>query len=360
MELISYDFDPALSGAYAQFRKDLYAHDENWHRASRQDIEADFRLENAFYRDTGNRHRHFLLRSGHRVMGHVSVFFNQRLSVMSGERTGFIGQFEFVNDLSAAHETINTACRWLAENCSVRRIWGPVNFDIWHEYRLMTKGFERMAFAGEPYNSSYYPSLFEAAGFRPIKLWHSFDARIDKELRPVFNKAQSRRDSFLDRGFSFESFDASRASEQIPALHCLIMKALKGFLGYVPLSLEEFMETMGSRRSEFDPSLVIFARDAERRLAGFVIGHTDKTLECSGSESERRGICFLGGANPDLGHANLGIGTALFAELTERFQARGITSLVQAIVSEGNPTRGLFAAVGARPTREYALYHRAV
>lgn len=360
MELIGYDFDNGLSEAYARFRADLHARDENWRRAARKDISADFDPQHAFYRRDGNRHRHFLARVGDRVLGHVSAFFSERLSRQLGVRVGCIGQFEFVEDRAASREAIAAACSWLEEICNVRQIWGPMNFEIWHEYRFKTRGFENRTFAHEPYNPEYYPSHFAEAGFRPLQAWHSFEGRLDGDLRAAHAKAVRRRSDFAAKGMRFDGLDFARLPEELAALHQLIQSALKDFLGFVPLSLEEFLESMAARRGNFDPELVVLARDAESRIAGFAIGFVDVPGDFRQGAEAPRGVCYLGGANPEFGRDIAGIGTAIFGELSERFRARGITTLVQAIVAEGNKSRGLFGASSPAPVSEYVLFEKDV
>jgi hypothetical protein len=59
------------------------------------------------------------------------------------------------------------AIEWLREKHDLQRIWAPVNFDIWHGYRLMTRGFEEKTFYGEPYNKIYYPGFLAALALPP-------------------------------------------------------------------------------------------------------------------------------------------------------------------------------------------------
>lgn len=352
--MIGYHFDADLSGAYQRFRASAHAGDENWRRASREDISADFDPKHAFYRHGGNSHRHFLAHGGGKVLGHVSAFYSERFSRQLGFRVGCIGQFEFIKDQVAARKCIAGACRWLKETCGVRQVWGPMNFDIWHEYRLMTRGFENRAFAGEPYNPDYYPSLFAGAGFLPLKKWHSYGGCLDSDLCTAHAKGIRRRKKFNARGFRFDGLDMSRLSEELVLLHQLIQSTLRDFCGFVPLSLQEFLEIMAVKRGIFDPELVVFARNTESQIAGFVIGFEDGPDEYTVG-GNRRGICYLGGANAEFAQDITGIGTALFGELCDRFRARGITSLVQAIVAEGNKSRGIFGPSRASQVSEYVL-----
>jgi hypothetical protein len=38
---------------------------------------------------------------------------------------------------------LDAARDWLRDQHGLRRIWGPMNFDIWHSYRFMTRGFDQ-------------------------------------------------------------------------------------------------------------------------------------------------------------------------------------------------------------------------
>ena len=89
---------------------------------------------------------------------------------------------------------IGAATRWLRDRHAVRRILGPINFDVWHGYRFMTRGFAEQRFLGEPYNPPYYPELFERCGFVPRQRWNSYEAppaayaeyeQLAREKQPV-------------------------------------------------------------------------------------------------------------------------------------------------------------------------------
>ena len=54
-----------------------------------------------------------------------------------------------------------------------------LNRDIWHGYRLMTRGFDRPPFAGEPRNPATYPAIFEQAGFHVRRRWNTFELGRD-------------------------------------------------------------------------------------------------------------------------------------------------------------------------------------
>jgi hypothetical protein len=75
-----------------------------------------------------------------------------------GTAVGLIGFFECVEDPVVATVLLDAARDWLREEHGLQRIWGPMNFDIWHSYRFMTRGFDQVPFYGEPDNKACYPT----------------------------------------------------------------------------------------------------------------------------------------------------------------------------------------------------------
>src|SRR4029077_4517372 len=130
-----------------------------------------------------------------------------------------------------------SAVEWLRSEHGVQRIRGPLNFDIWHGYRFMTRGFERARFFGEPCNPPYYPDLFKRSGFAVCRRWSSFE--LPGSLPPSGLSSAgglSWRD-FVARGYRFEAFGHRPFAESVGLLHQVLLQSFSSFPGYTPIPL---------------------------------------------------------------------------------------------------------------------------
>jgi hypothetical protein len=208
MAIKSFTFDPELTHAFARFGYELYRDDPDWIPLQRDELHSQLAPEFPFYRKAGNSHRHFLATVGRRIVGRISAFVNSDLRDRDGTPAAAIGFFESVEDNAIARGLFDSAAGWLRAEHGIRRIWGPMNFDIWHGYRLMTRGFGQKSFYGEPYNKVYYPALFERYGFARRQYWHSVELTGQGPLEKMIAPGAARYDKLIEQGYRFERFNA--------------------------------------------------------------------------------------------------------------------------------------------------------
>ena len=130
MAITQYKFDLEKANSFLDFCCGLYRHDANWIPPLRNRALAQFSPDFPFYRQAGNDHQHFLATAAGMNVGHVSAMVNARLKDQDGEPVGLVGFFECVEELSVATELLGHASHWLRTQHGVRRIWGPMQFDI--------------------------------------------------------------------------------------------------------------------------------------------------------------------------------------------------------------------------------------
>jgi len=113
--------------------------------------------------------RMFLCEDRDRLVGRVAALVDDRVPGV-----GQLGYFESIDDDRVAGSLFRTAGAWLREQ-GAPQMMGPINGGMHRAHRLMTHGFEAEAFLNEPRNPDYYPRLFEAHGFVPVRHWHGYD-----------------------------------------------------------------------------------------------------------------------------------------------------------------------------------------
>jgi hypothetical protein len=110
----------------------------------------------------------FLARRGGRVVGRVAAIHDRLHDETHGDRVGFFGFFESVDDPEVAGTLFGAAAEWLrARQRDALR--GPLSPSINDEAGLLVDGFETPSVLMMPHNPRYYPALVEGAGFRKAK-----------------------------------------------------------------------------------------------------------------------------------------------------------------------------------------------
>jgi ribosomal protein S18 acetylase RimI-like enzyme len=371
MTIAKYRFDLQKANAYLDFCNELYRNDATWIAPLRQRALAQFSPDFAFYRHPGNAHQHFLATAAGATVGHASAMVNARLKDQDGAAVGIVGFFECVDDAAVARELLGHACDWLRMQHGARRIWGPMQFDVWHGYRLMTRGFETDTFFGEPYNKPYYPALFESSGFAVRKIWYSVAISGRKALSGLLEPWREDHARVLREGYRFAPIDLQDASA-VAVLQSAIEGSYRNFLGLTQLGLEEFSEVFAAYARALDPRFAIGAWDAGENLAGFAIAYPDyaralramrgrETLLAKvgfylRSRAVKRAVFFMIGITPKEAARRRGLGRALYFHCLNALLDAGIESVVFALLADDSPAWFLLGGRKNQPEKQYSLY----
>jgi len=370
--LLSFTFDPEPTEAFLRLGYDAYAGDPGFVPPLRAEVRAQLEPGFPFYRRPGNDHRRFLVLANGRPVARALASVNRDLRDRDGSRVGAVGFFEAL-DHDAGADVLEASCTWLREEHGLGRVLGPLNFDVWHGYRLMTSGFGRSRFFGEPYNRAGYPELFEDAGFTPRRRWRTY--RLEPEAVAALAEGdRSAFTAFTERGYRLVPFGALPYDEAVGRLHDVLVRSFAGFLAFTGISLPEFRALTRWGRHAFHPSCSFFILDEKGASALFtgVLFDLAEPVRAMGGESgllsrwrffaARAGVgrllVHLGGLSPEEAAKHNGLARAAFALLMGRLRALGVPALAT-LIAAGNPVRRLLGEAAERADREYVLYERA-
>jgi hypothetical protein len=372
MGLTTFTFEGEPTARFVDLGYELYRDDPRWIPPLRSDLEAQLSPRFPFYSRPGNDHRRFLAQAGGRSLARAMASVNGALRDPDGAPVGAVGFFEAADDYAAAADVLGAAVDWLRTAHGIRRIRGPLNFDIWHGYRFMTRGFERERFFGEPSNKPYYPAFFERFGFSVCWRWNSFE--LPGSL-PAAGLSSTRGPSWLDfvaRGYRFEPFGRRPFHQSVALLHDVLTRSFASFPGYTAIALPEFQGLMSLGRHVLHPRCSTFVFDEKGALAGFsavLVDVGDAVRAMKGRTSlvsrlrflmsrrrARRLLFHLGGITPAEAARHTGLARAAFHYTLGRIRAERCEAVVASLIARGNPVRRLYGSYAADERREYALY----
>jgi hypothetical protein len=124
------------------------------------------RAKNPFYADA-DRELFLALRDGIPV-GRIAAIENRAHNRFHGDRTGFWGFFECVDDGAVADALFEAAARWLATR-GLDTMRGPMNPSTNYECGLLIDGFEHRPSFMTTWNPPYYATLCDGAGLEKAK-----------------------------------------------------------------------------------------------------------------------------------------------------------------------------------------------
>jgi len=279
--------------------------------------------------------------------------------------TGTIGSFEALNHPEAVQALLKRAVDALKAQ-GAQRIIGPMDGDTWHTYRFNTGPFDTAPFIREPWNPSYYPSLWESAGFKVAETYDSFI--IDDP-----GLAASNQTKYLERckrnGYSFTPITAANYNDLLPLVYDLSCKIFAQNVLYTPIDAAAYNLLYKPARSLLKTGLCWLAFSPDHQPAGFAFTFPDyaEAMRAMGGKQDlfaklrflmnkgkatRTCIKTLGVIPEARG---CGLANALMCLCFENSLRLGFQQSLMCLMHSANASRRL-GGKADRPFRSYALY----
>jgi len=267
-----------------------------------------------------------------------------------GEPVGAVGGLEGT-DPTAARDVLEEAVAWLAER-GRRRVWAPMNGDIWHGYRATTRGFDLEPYFGEPRTPPAHAEWLEAAGFAVRQRWHTFELEGRRPLDELAALHANARHDLGALGYRVEPLEALPFDAIATRLHRLLDRSFDGFLGYTPLPAEEFRAVLGPAGPALERRASVFVESPSGEDAGFAFAFDD----IGRAARSPRSLLHLGGLLPEA--RGKGLARGVLGDVVTRLGALDRPSVLVTLVAEGSNMRKLFGRFAEDRRREYALFER--
>jgi GNAT superfamily N-acetyltransferase len=346
----------------------LYRGDANWIPPLRQNqLELLNYKPHPFYDD--NEIQTFLaLRDGQPV-GRLAAITNNAHNRQYGERRGFFGFFESVDDQEVAAGLFDAARAWFAER-GISAIRGPTNPSMNYECGLLIEGFDTPPLFMMTYNPPYYGRLIEGCGFQKTQdmyaFWGHIDmiAGLDKKMAFVIEESTRRFQ------LNMRHMDRARFDQEVRLFLEVYNRSLVGTWGYAPMSAGEVEHMADSLRHLIVPELTAVAEVAGEPV-GCVFGLLDynpRIKRIDGrlfpfgflrllTRKRRITACRIISTNVVPEYQKWGLGLVLLATLLPSALAWGIQEAEFSWVLESNHlSNKTLRRGGAKVTKTYRMY----
>ncbi len=254
-----------------------------------------------------------------------------------GMRCAAIGDVRF-SDEEAGAALLNEIADDLQQE-GFHGLLGPMNGDTWHSYRLVTETDGAPPFFMEPTSSPHDLSAFMRAGFHKVSDYVSARGKLEDALgaAPV-----------SVTGISVSCWDGTNTAVLIEQLFAMSKSSFSQNNFYKPISRKAFLALYEPFLPFIDPKHVLFARDDEGAIVGFLFATPDH-------------LCASG--NPSVilktyASAQRGVGR-LLADTYHRLALKmGFETVIHALMHQDNISRTRSDQHSANIFRRYALMGR--
>ena len=209
-----------------------------------------------FYEE--NQIQTFLAERDGKVVGRIAAILNVGHLERYGDKVGFFGFYESVDDQAVADALFAAASDWLKERgCETMR--GPANPSLNHTVGLLIEGFDSSPFFMMTYNPAYYERLFENVGLAKSQDMYAYWGKI--EMLPKVRERYLRTAEMIQERYDVKlrPLDKKRFEADVRMFLEIYNRSLSNTWGFVPFSDAELRATAASMKYLMVPELAMVA-----------------------------------------------------------------------------------------------------
>ena len=151
-------------------------------------------------------------------------------------KTGFIGFFEACNNDELIASLFTAAETWLNQS-SVKKILGPLSFNINQEVGLLIEGFQTPPNIMMPNGKKHYQYAFERHGYYKSMDIYSYDMAARFKPPPLMTKLLK----LLPNELKTRALDKNKIADDLETLRLIFNDAWSGNWGFTPFTKKEFL-----------------------------------------------------------------------------------------------------------------------
>jgi GNAT superfamily N-acetyltransferase len=303
------------------------------------------------------------------VCGRVAALVHHLYNERSGEKRGFFGFFESIDDAEVAGRLFDAARDWLAQR-GMQSMRGPANPSLNYECGLLVEGFDSPPTFMMTYNKPYYARLLLDWGFEKSQdmfaFWGHIDmvSTLDKKLWFIVREAKERFN------VTVRPMDRRRFGEEVQMFLNVYNASLEGSWGFTPLSADEIKVLAAGLKHLIAPELAVVA-EVEGRPIGACLGLLDYNPRIKAINGRLFPFGFLRlmtnkraikkmrvlSINVVPEYQRWGLGVVLLSGLVAPAREWGIQDVEFSWVLESNTlSRGSLEKGGAKLEKTYRMY----
>lgn len=323
----------------------------------------------------------FIARRDGRPVGTIAALVNHRHNEYWGEKVGFFGLFEVLEDREAGEALLNTACDWVRDR-GMTAIRGPANFSTNEELGLLVDGWDGPPVIMMTYNPRYYVDFIEGAGFHKAMDLVAYIVDLERFHREGLPERLLRVTRKVEegRGIRARPIDMRHFDEEVDRFKRIYNSAWSRNWGFVPLTDREIEHIAAQLRQIIDPDLCCFIeKDGEPIGAALVLPDLNKPLLRAYPHPDRpewwtmvkllwhwkvrrvvdTARAYAGGVIEP--HRGVGADAVMAAAIGQALLRKGYRYLEISWILENNlMMRRMAEAYGGRVYRTYRIYEKAV
>ncbi len=253
---------------FIEFPWKVYRGDPNWVPPLISDVEFILGKENPFW-EHAEKQLFVALDGSGKPAGRIAGVIDRRYEEFHGEKLGFFGFYESVNEADVARKLYGAVRDWLKAK-GVTRMIGPVNPSTNDESGFLCENFSEPPRIMMPYNPPYYLDLAENCGLKKAKELYAYDmdvspaviGRLERIARLTYRKNPDLKVRKFDLANDFET--------EVQKALSVYNSAWEKNWGFVPWTEKEFRTIVVRIKDLVVPDVALLAEIAGRPVGMLV------------------------------------------------------------------------------------------
>lgn len=209
-------------------------------------------------------------REGEHV-GRISACVDDRHNEFHGEKIGFWGFFECIDDASVASALFAAAEDWIrGQGMNASR--GPANPSFNHEAGMLLNSFSEDPYVMMTHNLPYFPALVEGLGYQKEKDLFAFNLpcpeEFDARVVRISEKVKAKNN------ITIRSINMKKFREEVQLIREIYNAAWEKNWGFVPMDQAEFDHMAKSLKDVLWPDFCLLAFVGDKPI-GFSLALPD-------------------------------------------------------------------------------------
>lgn len=186
----------------------------------------------------------FIISKHHKPVGRIAAIIDHDYCKTAGEKIGFFGFFECINDFTVASALFQAAEDWLFSK-GMRLMQGPIDGRVDVGCGFLLNGFDIRPMILSSYSPPYYVTFAEQFGL--IKSRDLFFYMIDL-TKPLPKMLEQKAQQCVASGVVLRPFNRLHATRELDWWAPFFLETFSDHWGYVPVSAEEVITRFGIKQ----------------------------------------------------------------------------------------------------------------
>jgi GNAT superfamily N-acetyltransferase len=313
----------------------------------------------------------FLAYKAKQLAGRIALIRNNSHIDHTGEKCGFFGFFESIEDYEVSKALLDKAVSWLKEEGLSSNV-GPENFTTNDSCGMLISGFDTPPIVMMPYSKTYYNNYLIRYGFvKEIDLFSYFiddQALISPSIKRLVKTISEKLEA---SDITIRTMNYKMLEREIISFREVYNYSNKDNWGFLPLNENEFKE-LALQLRQFVPEKLVLIVEKDKQQIGFLVAIPDLNQVTSHIKSGRLfpfgilkylwykrkinkvRVLILGILDT---YRNKGIDILLYKKIQENAASLGIYCAEACYVMENNfQMRSILEKIGGKSVKTYRIY----